>query len=314
MKLYWKLVIFILLLFFFQFLIGKTNSFWKLDELKKNINQTDIFFYGSSVNWYTDKSDKDKRFISQVLDSLQKDNHVYGISDAAYNLEIFRDFLKYIVKNKKSKSKLMIFEINLRSFSPEWNDRPNYQFEKERFILKDDLISKFEKPLSIFKYDFKQITNKEFLNKSVYKGKQKVGYVKDYVSLICTDTTDFMKKKITFHYLYKLNQNHRKIKAINEIIKISKNYNLNVLFFITPIDYLTGVKYLPYDFKKITTENIEFIDNLLKKQNISLLDFSYSLSSKYFSYNKIPNEHLKYLGRYFIADEINKWCNKNLSK
>ena len=185
-----------------------------------------------------------------MLDSMQQSN-VCGISAGAYNLELFSGFTNFIATSG-SKPKLLIFEINLRSFSTEWDKRPEYQFEHELLILNNDFRKFFYKSYSVFKENAKS----DFLNTPVFKYKQKAGIVADFIFDDTLVTNHKTKMKLIFHYLYKLNADNKKVIALKNIMELSKKHKLNILFFISPIDYVSGEKYLPNEFNFITAPSV----------------------------------------------------------
>ena len=129
--------IFILLVFFshlFVELMIMSVPVFGEKQISEENNHNDVFLFGSSVEKYTNRNDKDKRSISEMIDSLSDKYHVESISGNAYHMDMFLALSKYIIKNL-SHPKLIIVPINMRTFSPEWDKRPEYQFEKEKKIL-----------------------------------------------------------------------------------------------------------------------------------------------------------------------------------
>ena len=135
--------IFVLIVFFSHLFVElmrlSTPVFGEKQGLKTK-NYNDVLLFGSSVEEYADSKDKDKRSISKMINSLSNKYHVESISGVAYHMDLFLELSKYIVKNL-SHPKLIIVPINMRTFSPEWDKRPEYQFEKEKKILNVFLTS-----------------------------------------------------------------------------------------------------------------------------------------------------------------------------
>ena len=82
----------------------------------------------------------------------------------AYHIGIYLEYAQYIVA-QENLPQVVIIPINLRSFSPEWDMRPEYQFEKEARFLRSKnslFIQSFDKPLSIFQWYKPEITRQQY--------------------------------------------------------------------------------------------------------------------------------------------------------
>ncbi|MFA5261688.1 MAG: hypothetical protein WC450_10710, partial [Candidatus Omnitrophota bacterium] len=91
------------------------------------------------------------------------------------------------------------------------------------------------------------------------------------------------------------------------------------VFYITPVDYQTGVRYVGPGFTDQVEKNVAFIQRALSAEGVQALDLSRSLGTKDFSWPDdeppviYPNEHLKLRGRIFIAENLYKFMQmKNL--
>ena len=72
--------------------------------------------------------------IPEILRDLLPDYEIGDVAHPAYQLDLYERYVNYLV-NHNSGVKTVIIPINLRSFSPEWDLRPTYQFEREKTIL-----------------------------------------------------------------------------------------------------------------------------------------------------------------------------------
>ena len=304
---------FLVLMLVLQVLVGmRTMNFGKLAELQEGLPECEVLFLSSSVDYYADEGDSDKRPISRMLDSLQQ-KKVLGISDAAYHMEIFKSYVNYLIRTE-ARPELVIFEVNLRSFSPEWNMRPEYSFDREIKVLENgyNFENIFYRPLLALEEKSHALSQEEFLKTPVYKGSEKVGLVQDYLFDDTIVNEEPITQKFIFHYLYALDADHKKIKALNEMIRESNSVGLELLFVVSPIDYTLGEKYLPGEFLSMTDQNISFIKSVIESKGSHILDLSRLLTPEYFSYLKYPNEHLKERGRLAVASEISDWIDQNV--
>jgi len=70
----------------------------------------------------------------EILQEMLPDCSVGEIAHPAYNLDLYLHYVRYIVRSAHPPD-IVIVPINMRSFSPEWDKRPGYQFEEEKKAL-----------------------------------------------------------------------------------------------------------------------------------------------------------------------------------
>jgi hypothetical protein len=108
-------------------LLMSYDSRWKAPE---------ILFLGDSVLGRIAREDTDRRTLDQMVeDFLTSRKRLLCISHPAYNLRIYYHLLQ-IFKCTRQKPKQVILPINMRSFSPQWDLNPAWQFNEEIDALK----------------------------------------------------------------------------------------------------------------------------------------------------------------------------------
>lgn len=265
---------------------------------KVGYNNVDVVVFGSSVNKYYAPQDTDKRSITDMLDNERHDDVIVGISHGGYHLEIFYSFLQKIAR--LDKKPILVIPINLRSFSPEWNLRPAYQFRREKGLLEFGLFYSF-----LSKYPgINEIT---FENTEVAYN-EVVGTVKEYEK-VTQDTLLEQKKGFVYHYMQPIDENHKKIEALKAIKNLALEKNIKVLFYITPIDYERARELNITGFDRQVDNNILKIKKTLEDKKPALLDLSKFLNHSYFSYYLRPNEHLNMYGKLKVVKEISNELN-----
>lgn len=268
----------------------KTSSvyFWELNRILRD--NPAVILLGSSVNDSTSDQDTDKRSISEILDAAI-DPRVASVSHAAYHADIYSELCRYITM-KPEKPAIIITEINLRSFSPEWDMRPQYQFVKERRLLHG---------FPFFRPSIYTIDEQTFKNTPVFQYNKVAGTVDDFLYLETAPPIEAARGGFIFHYSYALDPRHRKLASLKEISDTLSGKHVIPLFFIAPIDYLKAEAVLGKEFTVQIKKNTDTIKSILARTGATVLDFSLSLDSSYFDYRKIPGEHLNQRGRKFVA-------------
>ncbi|HOY09534.1 MAG TPA: hypothetical protein PLB05_05595 [Candidatus Omnitrophota bacterium] len=290
-----------------QFKIKKIDTIlrWKPDV---------IYFGDSTLNW-TAPSDRLKLSMPALLKALLPGSVVVKLVHPSYQMAIYKENLRFFIL-KKYYPKCVIFPINLRSFSPIWEWQPLWQFEEEVTLINSMLEGWiwFYKPLTVFKLNHLKLTGYEYLRKKVYMGDKEVGRVRDFDNLdYFTATDENIRRQMVVRYMYPLSEDHRFIRSMLEIVRMSKAAGIEPVFYITPIDFQTGVRYVGPAFTDQVEKNVAFIQQVLSAEGVEALDLSRSLGTKYFSWPEdvptvlYPNEHLKLRGRIFVVENLHQF-------
>jgi hypothetical protein len=333
-KLLSKIFIFIIILFFLQSILTDyllkfdnpklTNYVFRFDQLtqlnKYLQEKVDIIFLGDSSIFAEGNDDTDHRTIARMLQDMTPQWSLGSVTHPAYHIDIYLEFCKYIIR-KQYRPAVIIMPINMRSFSPDWDRRPHFQYEIQKIILKGGLLKTillaFYKPLVLFNYNFFTISQEEFMDSPVFFGQQQVGTVKDFNnSSYAKYSAKNMKNQLIFAYMYGLSQSpqHRKLKAWVETARLLIRNNIKVIFYITPIDWEAGEKYLHGEFLKQLQQNTGVIKSLLSAEGVEVLDISTALPSNCFSWFLYANEHLNQRGRRYVAEQLHLKLQQILGK
>lgn len=304
------LVVFLLSVFIEAYL--DDSNFPQFNELSESLgNNTEIIYFGDSTMRWTGLNDTDKRPIGDMLRDILGNVSVSVISNNAYHLGIYEEFSKYICSSE-IRPKLVIFPINLRSFSPEWDTRPQYQFNDQIEQIKSNnnpFLNLWKRFSRVFGGEKEGDDEIAWKNQIVYFNTTPAGKVIDYNFQMTEKDPDIeekIKKKFIYHYLYNLDFSHRKIASLNNTIKNYKNCGIKLLIYITPIDYQAGLKYIGPAFTGITKHNIEIVLATGNQNGQEIKNLAVDLGSEFFTYALNPSEHLDQSGRRHISEVLAK--------
>ena len=237
---------------------------------------------------------------------------VAKITHASYQSDVYAAYAEYIVR-KGYHPKFVIIPINLRSFSPEWDRQPLWQFEKEKLTLamKDTFWMKFYQPLAVLKFFEPRINRFAYEQTDVFDGGQRIGKVHDFDNAAYKDVSpEHMKDKLRFRYMGQIAPDHRKIKSLEHAAAVLKAGGIAPIFYITPVDYQTIEKNLgPQSVEQIVA-NVNVINAALSAKGVDVVDLSRTLPSSEFSWPEdgegphYPNEHLRLRGRMFVVKSL----------
>lgn len=266
-----------------------------------------IIYFGDSVIQNSPSSDTDHDSIVRMLERMRPGYAVGDLSHPGYHLGIFAAEMGYISRSS-SKPEGVVVPIQLRSFSPEWDLRPENQFERDIFSLTDStqFVSLFYQPLAIFRaIDANSVPYGDFLTSPVYRGTTRVGTVNDFESMKRGPVTpEKIKQDYIYKYMYDLNLGHRKIVALRDLMETAARAGVDLYIYIAPIDYQGGIKYIGADLTKQVSANADLICRVVTDHSLPCLNLAFSLSSDYFDYPEYPNEHMNQQGRLFVATQL----------
>lgn len=328
-----------------NFYLKKTNNFLKLisvkvyrgyyrhrfQDLTKILrfygargSSPDVLFFGDSVLDSISKFDKNIETLDQMVTGCLDDQISMGcVSRTAYHIGVYYQFAR-LLRHLTNKPKIVVFPINMRSFSPQWDMNPKYQCTK--LVRKiEKRIGKFGNSIDKCLYGIDEKTSQnDFLNSRVFYAGTPFRYIKEFENIIRTkpehkDEIIFRRKHIfIYHYMHKLEPTHRKLLVLRDLIQLLKDMQIVTIVYITPINFKAGLKYVGDDFMRMFSSNLRVVYDCLgctsqsalnnpvfvEEQSCFFGDYSQSLSSEYFFNEDHPTEHLNETGRTFMAKII----------
>lgn len=295
------------------------RDFSELIYLDKTFNSEsckvpDVLYVGDSVLERISNHDLIKKTLKEMVEeALGVGTGFSAVSKSAYNPAVYYHIALALTKMRYL-PKILVVPINMRSFSPQWDANPDWQFDEEINALKSFAGSR-SKVLPQLSYK-RKLSIKRFLYEwtltrySFTELKQ----VKEFKQVISrkSDDPEWMKYRLMqifiFHYLYRLKPNHKKIQYLVKLVRLCNDAGIRILFYLTPINYQTAIQYVGNDFDRVFKRNINAVmaaisvtsqvDGVIIKNYIDLL------SPEFFFHTKDPTEHLCDDGRHLLAQEL----------
>jgi hypothetical protein len=267
----------------------------------------DVVYFGDSSVKDIAPDDSDTRNLVAMLDDALTGHSVGNMAEYASSAEIFEGY-SALLSASPDPPRVVVFPINLRSFSPTWDLRPEYQFEKLKYVLRHPNVLAWAtlRPMILFRaIDLIPISQAEFEASPVYFGTQPAGVVRDYEQgMLDESSADYFRKQFLYRYAYPLNAEHRKLKALAATVRNLQDSGIAPIVYITPIDYYGGLNLSGDLFEKLIEKNIDVISDKLAAEGITILDLSRKLQPDSFCYEMSIHEHLDQDGRAYVVGEI----------
>lgn len=278
----------------------------------------DLIYLGDSILIYP----AGEPTIPEMLQGLLPNHTMGAVAHPAYQPDLYERYVNYLVKHK-SQVKTVIIPINMRSFSPEWDLRPTYQFEREKIILTYGpfLSTLFYQLFATFGLFDSPISQAEFQAATVFSGDLPAGKVAEFEELIGdrdtqaeTNPTEFdyhaglpseneveaLKGTLVYYYMFSLDSRHRKLESLRVIGRLLQTNGITPIFYITPINYQLGEQYLGQTFRERLTENTAVVAQILDEEGVDVLNLVFELEA----YNFVDTEHLTENGKAYVAEAL----------
>lgn len=273
-----------------------------------------ILYLGDSVLERVSWSDKDKRTLDRmVAGHLPAGKRLLCISHSAYHLKVYYYLLR-ILKCTRQRPELVVLPVNMRSFSPQWDWNPAWQFDEEIRILKNYIETPgMEIPVLETLLDSVPLTEAEKMKEVKYPftDLRRFGEFHDLIkSIPSTENEKAARKKqiYIFHYLHALTSTHPKVQALLMIVDLLRELNIDLMVYITPINYQGGARFVGEGFCNKLRANTSILRDLMfeyiEQKTVHFLDLSETLSSEYFFHADEATEHLNQDGRTQLAERI----------
>jgi len=256
----------------------------------------------------------------EILQELLPDRRVGQVAHPAYGFELFYDYAAHMDRHGASPQTLVL-PVNLRSFSPAWDMRPAYQFQKERRILAMGLplARLLLRPLETFGFFQPSIGQQAFLDTPVYDGDVLVGQVRDFETLtddeilqegaenayreVELEDEETAQAVLTYHYMLTLEPDHRKLDAMVAVAELAAGRGINVIFYISPVNVEQGERFLGSEFTERFADNTRVVQSRLEAaalDSVMLLNLAFDLPA----YDFTDMEHLTETGKEYVAEQI----------
>lgn len=289
----------------FYYAIGHRNIPWEINVFETMLEEgVDVIYFGDSTTMDIAPDDEDIRPLPEMVDDAMPERRVDALAHYAYHGEVYEEYARLLAQNDHLPDAAII-PINLRSFSPSWDLRPEWQFEKEKFLLRNPhiwarlgLI-----PLAVFRYiDLAPIRRDEFEAAPVSFGEKPAGRVGDYeVSAKGESAEDRFRKQFIYCYAYPLTEENRKLQALLRTARHLRTAGIAPIVYITPVDYASGSQWVGEEFSAQLDTNIRVVKELFREEGIEVLDLSRTLGPDAFCYDWEVHEHLDEGARRFVA-------------
>ncbi len=284
-----------------------------VDAFDGNAGSPDVLYLGDSVVERVSRNDADRRTLgTMVTEAIRPDLRATWISHSAYHLGVFSSLLR-VLECTRHRPDVVVFPINLRSFSPQWHFNPQWQFHEEinaieRYLANPSAgIPRVRAPwVRRREWEEFDATCVEYPETAF----RRVGQFRDVIASFAKDeaAVEFRRRQIfIFHYLNTLSQAHPRLAILDSVLKLLDNLGCSVLCYITPVNYSAGIRYVDTPFLTGVRRNVAAVAEVVKRHQgprLRFADHSELLDSQYFFNEHDAAEHLNERGRRELTSKL----------
>jgi hypothetical protein len=299
------------------------DFFWKqkdryADFLVDTLNarQTDILYFGDSTIRFHGDRDESIAGIDQIFQTVTG-LKLCTIASPGFSAVLYSQYVRLLDKTRYRPG-LVIIPINLRSFNGSSIMRPALSFPLRQIYIRYRCTGRLDLADYLrYRYlGFEERLTEEW-NKLpvVYEGvslgtnrsileESRIREVLDYAPEREPLYARQLAIKFRYHYMAPVGTDDSMFGYLDETIRYLKGRGIPVLFYITPINFRDGKKYVGPAFTRRNEKTIEIIKGFMTARGVTCLDLANTLDAPYFVHKRDVYEHLNYKGRQFVAQQV----------
>lgn len=274
----------------------------------------EVLLLGDSVAERISKNDLDERPLAQIITSNLKDKlRVACVSHSAFQMKVFYNLL-LAVNKMKQKPRVVVLPINTRSFSPQWELEPTYQFNRLISLIEEFISNPKSIPPYISEEIFSPDLYEKFDSTAVDYPLSSFNRIGHFRLVIDAKPSTVEQKRFRlaqmfiFHYTFPLSPSHPRLMLLSSILELLNSVNISVVLYINPINIEAAEKYVGRAFSQSLKSNVQIISDLIQRHkatgNLFFKDCSTMLASNYFFHEDNATEHLNQEGRRELSSII----------
>lgn len=315
--------------YFLKHLYGILRHFYRkvpktpykaLVDLDRHFNSSqvapNVLCLGDSVWERVADQDQDRRTLSELIQSALEGKYTTTtIWYSAYHMAVFHELLAGLRVTKK-RPDLVVLPVNMRSFSPQWDMEPKWQYTKEINILRayrwsvGRIIGKLNEGASQVPDYMKLLHYARQVHYPLSTLRSIEQFYNVIDSLPGSDEEKMYRKKqiFIFHYAYPLHRRHAKLTNLFKVLNLLLALKIKVFVYITPVNVMAAEKFIGSGFNRQFSENVRQVTYILEQFSIhnafSFANWSSAFPSNLFFYDDIASEHLNERGRVLLSGNI----------
>ena len=242
----------------------------------------------------TDVSKKDDDFtnLGEMLKQQLGIESTKVLAVHAMGMRAFYHILSAQVKYIEIPKQVVVM-ANFETFTGKQHLLPRSQHARLIKMISDSINNQDEEL-----YDYVHITKERFEN-----------FKLDYFTSSQSVLNNMSKEKndriiIQMNYMYNLKEDNENIVFMQKIMRLCKHFNIKLLFFIPPANYIYAKELYGNKFMEKYQANVSKLSSIIQNENVELLDLSFLLKCEQFADIHTIDETTNFEGRKMVSAQI----------
>jgi len=218
----------------------------------------------------------------------------------------------------RNKPKVVVFPINLRSYSTGWSANPAWQFGAQMQYIK--ILSGDLTAIPRFVYDsvFDDVKadTEVMMDTEISAMGRRFGSMAELaqrsegvpLNLECQDNPsqydDAMKAKFIMNYMHDLTADHPLLRSLEKLVDTLSSQGIRVVTYLVPINVVDGNARVGPEFVQVIRQNRAIITAVLERKKVPYIDLTELSPSEDFADKGCACEHLAAPGRKAVARSV----------
>ena len=275
---------------------------------------TGILYFGDSVLRSRSACDQDQRGIDDYL-AEATGQRVVLIANAAYASRQYFE-LSGLIDMARHRPQAAVIGINLRSFGPTWADNPGFRHENDmRYVraLQGSLSSLLALAAGRV---LDEATDDSWLDRPLQHAGVSYGTLREIsersvgppLALECLpDSSRFapqLRWKFLVQYLFAMQADNSELGFVVRSARRLQDLGVAPVLYLTPVNVQDAATLAGPEVADAMRANAALIVAALQREGLPVLDLSTALGPDFFADKGCACEHLRALGRRFVAEQI----------
>jgi len=220
----------------------------------------------------------------------------------------------------RNKPRIVIFPINLRSYSTGWGANPAWQFSAQKQYVR--ILSGDFTAIPQFVMDSVFTTSKAetavMMNTEISAMGRHFGNMAELaqrakgvpLDLECQDNQspyqDALKAKFILNYMHDIATDHPLLQSLKALADALMKQDIRIAAYLVPVNVADGNALVGPEFARTIRRNKMIVTAVLEREQLPYVDLTEALSGKDFADKGCACEHLAAAGRQVVARRIAK--------
>lgn len=259
-----------------------------------------ILYFGDSVMRWTHGEPIGSPGLDELLEAITS-RPVIGLARGGYHQMLFNGHLD-LLKRENLRPSHIILPINLRSFSPSWENSTYDNLRQRKFFL--DLFNHQFLAQSALLFRVPLGKSRASDQDAVIINKRSIGTLEEIYAGAAKIEKEVIRRRYLVRYATPLSSSQT-FPYLKENLKTLRNLPVPSLVYITPINLEDMRRYLSPDEVLLVEKNLDQLNTTLTQSGVHGLDLGRALQARHFNHSdKNPYEHLLESGRQIVATRL----------